>query len=550
MTPSSVDLARQILEAQSLTPGPGGHALLDEFQASGVRFSSSDARVTRQYARAVSRLALSIREAPGGTPMLIEGGPYQGCWLESTGTINTEILSRFAPQIAGATLELFARHARADGLIPYKILPSGASHRQIQMVSPLARTVWNHFALNPQTADLGFLQRMYKAMARHDQWLAAHRDTRGTGGLEAFCTFDTGHDLSPRFWHGSDTCYGDDPAVCDPDSPLLPYLAPDLTANLACQRRFLAQMARTLGLTDQVAPWEALADRAEGALWDHCFDPTDGFFYDQDRHGQPVKIQTDVLLRVLACGIGDDAFFEGALREYLLHTRKFFARYPFTSVALDDPRFDPSSAYNTWAGTTNVLSVIRAFHAFEAHGRVTEQYLAARPLVTAFYRMEKFSQCLNPWTGDEGFTEDYTPALLGLLDFTERFCGILPRPGELWFSANPLSADPHGNSPDEATTYERKWGGQTFVLENRGDGSQAFADGQLLFRCPRGVRVTTDAQGRVKTVTGMVPRTVEGEFQVGGRVLNLRLGGNQVLAWKDGAFEPVSDPGVVLPNIR
>ena len=33
-------------------------------------------------------------------------------------------------------------------------------------------------------------------------------------------------------------------------------------------------------------------------------------FYDRDALGEPVRVSTDVLLRVLACGIGDDAFFD------------------------------------------------------------------------------------------------------------------------------------------------------------------------------------------------------------------------------------------------
>jgi hypothetical protein len=48
-------------------------------------------------------------------------------------------------------------------------------------------------------------------------------------------------------------------------------------------------------------------------------------------------VQSDVLLRVLACEVGDDAFFDTALARCLLSTRKFFARFPFTSVAPDDP---------------------------------------------------------------------------------------------------------------------------------------------------------------------------------------------------------------------
>ena len=66
-------------------------------------------------------------------------------------------------------------------------------------------------------------------------------------------------------------------------------------------------------------------------------DAEDAFFYDRDKLGRLVKVQSDVLLRVLASEIGDDAFFDATLERYILNTRKFFAKYPFTSIALDDP---------------------------------------------------------------------------------------------------------------------------------------------------------------------------------------------------------------------
>src|SRR5690606_3858260 len=91
-------------------------------------------------------------------------------------------------------------------------------------------------------------------------------------------------------------------------------------------------------------------------LMTHCYDEQDGLFYDVDRNGQFVRVQSDVLLRVLACEVGDDDFFAEALRSYLLNTRKFFAKYPLTSISMDDPRFDPFSSYNSWAGPTNALT--------------------------------------------------------------------------------------------------------------------------------------------------------------------------------------------------
>src|SRR5690606_24847756 len=213
----------------------------------------------------------------------------------------------------------------------------GPVFKQIQLVTPPARSMWNHYRMNGR--DRSFLARMYASLARYDDWLIVHRNTRGTGCVEAFCTFDTGHDLSPRFWHIPDTPMSDDPGRYDPDSPILPLLAPDLTAAVYCSRLYLSRMAGELGDDAAARRWAAKAEETSAHLFEYCYDAADGFFYDVDKHGRFLRIQTDVLLRVLACEVGDAALFASSLSRYLLHTRKFFAKYPFTSVAMDDPRF-------------------------------------------------------------------------------------------------------------------------------------------------------------------------------------------------------------------
>src|SRR5262249_40354295 len=160
---------------------------------------------------------------------------------------------------------------------------------------------------------------------------------------------------------------GNDPTRYNADNPFLPLIAPDLTANVACQRAYLALIAEELG--ENGVPWRAKSSESEGALFAECYDEADGFFYYRAREGEFIRVQSDLLLRVLACEIGGDEFFAVALRRYLLNTRKFFAKYPFTSLALDDPRFDHAFDHNSWSGPSNFLSLIRAPHAFEAHHR-------------------------------------------------------------------------------------------------------------------------------------------------------------------------------------
>ena len=505
-----------------------GAALVSEWQASGVRFAASNPALEKQYWRAVSELFTTIRPTGDFGPILNEGGVYFGSWLESTGTISAEILSRFLPSVAENTFLGFARSQREDGLLPYKLTDDGPVFNQIQLVSPLARAVYVHHRLNG--GDTGFLSTMYAAMSAYDAWIAQNRNTRGSDAVEAFCCFDTGHDLSARFWHIPDTPFENDPARYDPDNPLLPLIAPDLTANIACQRKYLSRIATVLGEDDK--PWADKAGASTVSLYAKCFDNYDRFFYDQDRHGRLIKIQSDVLLRVLASEIGNDAFFEEMLEKYLLNTRKFFAKYPFTSLALDDPRFDPSADHNSWSGPTNLLSLIRAPHAFEAHERHVELMLALQPALSVLLSMERFAQTINPFTGAAGFTESYSPAMLGLIDFIERMSGILPRPDEtLWFTGLVPAAVTHRQTAHE-TAYARAVDGAAFELVNLAEHSIVYKNGEELCRFPRGVRLITTRAGEPMALVGLRIGGVSGTFTGPTGTHQLTLGPNEQVVFE------------------
>jgi hypothetical protein len=489
----------------------GPSELASEWSRSGVRFVASPPHVTQQYSRAVRELFGAIK-APG--PILHEGGVYQGCWLESTGTINAELLSRFLPQVAERTFASFAQHQREDGLFPYKVTASGPAFSQIQTVTPLARSVWTHYRLNGRPR--AFLETMYAAMARNDEWLAAWRDTRGTGGVEAFCTYDTGHDLSARFWHMPDSPLENDPKRYDANNPFLPLVAPDLTANVACQRRYLADIAAELG--EDGAVWRDKARQSEAALYANCWHEDDGFFYDLDRKGEFIRVQSDVLLRVLACEIGDDAFFDAA--------------------------FD----YNSWSGPSNFLSIIRAPHAFEAHHRHVELTWAMQPILSALFRAPRFAQTLSPWTGEAGYTDTYTPSILCLLDFVERLSGILPRPdGTLWFTGLVPVQMEHRDQLHE-TAYARTVDGQRFELVNSGAATTAYRDEALLYSAPKGVRVVTDRSGTIRSIIGMSAAPVEGALEAGGTALAFRAEANEQLDLIDGNLVSVRKGGYVAPT--
>jgi len=548
MTEAMLDRLRRISIPDRVQPGkPEDRKLLQEWRATGVRFAASGGRLETAYYTALEKLLACIVPMNGSDPILQEGGIYLGCWLESTGTINAELLSRLIPSVSETTYLAFADQQREDGLLPYKLTENGPSFRQIQLVTPLARCVWNHYELHGR--DLSFLKTMYQAMSRYDDWIARYRNTRGTGCVEAFSTFDTGHDLSPRFWHVPDTPYRNDAAAFHPDSPVLPFLAPDLTANIYCQRMYLARMAEELG--ESGADWRAKAEASLDSLFRYCYDEDDQFFYDRDRNDELVRVQSDVLLRVMACEVGDAELFGNMLRRYLLNTGKFFAKYPFTSIAMDDPRFDPSSSYNSWGGPSNFLSLIRAPHAFEHHHRYVELTWVLQPILSALSKAKRFPQTLSPWTGAEGFTEAYSPSILCLLDYVERLCGIMPIGSDrLWFTGLlPVDMD-HGEEVAGNTAYSRTVNGLHYELVNTPDNVTVYREGRVHIQGPAGIRLVADRSGQLEGVIGMSARIIEGELRYQGTSIPIRIKGNEMQQYSDGDLKTERDIGIIYPSYR
>lgn len=524
----------------------------------GIDFAAVGGPLQQRWQQALSELQQCLRPLTGSAEVLNEGGVYAGCWIESTGTISAEVLSRFAPATATATFSLFPEHQRDDGMIPYKVTAQEPGFSQIQIVTPLARSVWNHYSLHrsapsgQDTSGAGkeWLWQMYRAMERYDHWLMTHRTTRGTGCIEAFSTFDTGHDLSPRFWFVPDRCYRGEATLCDPEAPTVPYLAPDLTANVICQRHYLSLIAAELGEDPQ--PWRDKAAHTLEALFEHCYDDADGLFYDIDAYGRQVRVNSDVLLRVLACEIGGTDFFTEALQRHVLRTEHFLSEYGFTSISLSDPRFNGDHTRNSWAGPVNLLTQIRAPHAFEHHGHPAELASAHKPLLGALAIADHFPQCIDPFSGEAGFTSVYSPAILWFLDAVERWFGILPLPdGTFSFTSLAPTRLDHGAAA-EAVASSRTIDGVRVEFAADDTYAEVHRHGRPHLRFPRGWRVITDGAGTPEEVIGVAPGVVSGHLVLteaqAETTLELSLAPNERVHLENMEVTSRTCPGYVPPR--
>jgi hypothetical protein len=368
-------------------------------------------------------------------PVLLEGAVYPGIWQECgphEGLVYAT-LSEFVTPVAGQPMPQQTARAnhmaffalqREDGQLPASVKMTDAGFGQIQMVVPIAVTAWELARL---THDDELLRTAYVACGKWDAWLRRYRNTRGTGLVEGFCTYDTGHDNSPRWAGIPNRCPDADARKC-PAIASMPRLCPDLSATVYGGRIALAGMARELGKNDEAAQWEEDAETIRKLILEKLYSPEDAAFYDLDAQDKFVRVRGDVISRVLGEHVlklehgHDRAIFHEVWTRQLHNPKAFWAPFPFPSIAMDDPAFVRPIPRNSWGGATQALTALRTPRWMPHYGKQKELDHLMRQWVEAISRYTEFRQQMDPLTGDftRADASGYSPAALVYLDFVRR----------------------------------------------------------------------------------------------------------------------------------
>jgi hypothetical protein len=398
------------------------------------RFLSDDPRWKTTWDAALTVLTGNVKVVPRfDQAVLLEGSVYPGVWQECApqeGLVYSQF-ERFVTSGNGVISPLAAARnnhmaffalQKEDGQLPASVKMSEVGYGQIQMVVPIAATAWE---LAHKTGDSELLETAYKACGRWDAWLRQYRDTRKTGLVEGFCTYDTGHDNSPR-WKGiPNRCPDADARKC-PDIPSMPRLCPDLSATVYGGRIALASMAKALGRKSEEDRWHSDAEHIRKLILSKLYSPEDAAFYDLDAQNQFVRVRSDVISRVLGEHVvdlvHDRHIFEEVWTRQIHNPKAFWAPYPLTSIAMDDPTFVRPIPRNSWGGATQALTALRTPRWMPYYGKQDAMDHMMRQWVEAISRHTEFRQQMDPETGD--FTQKdasgYSPAALVYLDYTLR----------------------------------------------------------------------------------------------------------------------------------
>lgn len=452
-------------------------------------------------------------------PVLIEGSVYRGVWLECAPQEGL-VYSQFAPALGFANHRVFFATQRADGYIACSVKPDVLGTGQIQMVVPIAATALDLFET---FGDSKFLEDAYESCARWDAWLVRYRNTRGTGLCEGFCTYDTGHDNSPRWKGMPNRCTDSDSRLC-PAAPGLPRLCPDLSATVFGGRVALAKMARILGKTSEADDWDERAAAIRKLILDRLYVPDDASFYDLDSNNNFVRIRGDAMIRVLGEHVVDPQLFETIYRKQVHNPEAFWAPYPLPSIALDDPAFVRPIPRNSWGGASQALEALRATRWMEFYGKPADLAHLMDRWVDAIVRSGDFYQQLDPVTGDATKVGDpggYSPAALVLLDFVWRLYSVR-RDGDRieWNCRQPA------NSAKTVASIKTAHG--TAELQHASDGSALSLAGKPILRVFGTARIVTDLDGKPSAITGISDERAEVRLSwPGGKSHKIHLSPNE-----------------------
>jgi hypothetical protein len=405
-------------------------------------FPAADARWQRTWDAALGVLAGNLHTLPRfAHPVLVEGSVYPGIWQECApqeGLVYGTLAPYISTPEAGSAPMKVARNnhmaffalQREDGQLPASIkmtdpLENAGGYGQIQMVVPIAATAWE---LSQLTGDDEVLVTAYASCRRWDAWLREYRDTRKTGLVEGFCTYDTGHDNSPRWAGIPDRCPDADARKC-PAIATMPRLCPDLSATVYGGRVALSHMATALGKPAEAERWHNDAETIRRLILDRLYDPKDAAFYDLDAQNNFVRVRSDVISRVFGehvlNPVKDKAIVDAVWIRQLHNPRAFWAPYPFTSIAQDDPTFVRPIPRNSWGGASQALTALRAPRWMTFYGKQAEMTHMMQQWCEAIMRHTEFRQQMDPLTGE--FTQadpgGYSPAALVFLDFARRLNG-------------------------------------------------------------------------------------------------------------------------------
>jgi putative isomerase len=287
-------------------------------------------------------------------------------------------LASFAPALARDQMRAMFDYQADDGMVPDCIYLDKAGNNWRDTKPPLA--AWAVREIYRATGDKAFLTEMYDKLVRYHRWWFAKRDHDHNGlaeygstdGTRIAAKWESGMDNGARFDAIAMLKNGDGAWSMDQESA-------DLNAYLYLEKLELAEIADALGKTQEGERWKKEAATMKAAIQKRMFDPSRGFFFDVKLgKNEFVPVYGSEGWTALWAGVATQEQAQAVARA-MLDPKKFSTRFPFPTLAADDPRFSPIKGY--WRGPVWIDQAWFGVEALKRYGFDKQADDIARQLV-------------------------------------------------------------------------------------------------------------------------------------------------------------------------
>ncbi len=368
---------------------------------------------------------------------------YPGVWTEHL--YDSVAWANYMPaqyEVSKHHISLFLDKQKEDGQIPCFIWKDQIGWGQVQECVSVGQVCLEAIAQNKD--DPAFLPKCYSAVSRWVDWFYKNRMSLGTGLVEMYCGYDTGHDNSARLTGYKNGAYsltpvkyeGNRPDGCGgtrnagiptDDDNVLPVLTPDMNACFFGNHMALAEMADMLGKPEEAKAWREKGEVVRRKMFEYLWDRDDEFFYDVDRHGRMRKVRSCSITNVFAEGVMDAATADAVYRRYIKNENEFWTPYPIPAVSVSDPAWIQNLPGNSWGYYSQGLTALRTMRWMPKYGHEDDMEELMRRWVSAWSRSRTtlFGQELHPITGEPSVCSQwYSSCMLYYLHALRRLYGI------------------------------------------------------------------------------------------------------------------------------
>ncbi|MFF0245056.1 amylo-alpha-1,6-glucosidase [Streptosporangium sandarakinum] len=308
---------------------------------------------------------LSVAFAGGREGVVPSKLGYVGIWNWDS-YFHAVALRHADPELARDQLRILLDHQRPDGLIPDVVhdrgvlaettdLPRSDHDRLAQHVGgpaapgepiggvvPVTKpplTAWAAWKIHEAAPDLGFLDEVYRPIARSQRWWLTVSDPDGDGLAEYLHPYSSGLDDSPIWDHGP---------RAEP---------PDLNSYLALQADRLGDIAEALGRTAEAEEWRRQAARHVELLVARRWNGSRFVTLTKFASGAAAEVATRTPLELMPLLTGrlPREIAERLVADLL--SPAFWGERPVPTVAFDDPAFDPDAMWRgpVWLNVNYLL---------------------------------------------------------------------------------------------------------------------------------------------------------------------------------------------------